>query len=109
MVQVSKKFKTAMAVVISAAAGLAAAQADAVSPVVTHSLDTTVAASLGEKFPETMRGGTWKVIYSSAEGPEGRALEVLTKRAGTYFLRCRSCCRLRRTAAMSSTRSATHS
>ena len=64
-----------------------AARADAVSPVVTHSLDTTVAASLGEKFPETMRGGTWKVIYSSAEGPEGRALEVLTKRAGTYFLR----------------------
>ena len=60
-----------------------AARADAVSPVVTHSLDTTVAASLGEKFPETMRGGTWKVIYSSAEGPEGRALEVLTKRAGT--------------------------
>ena len=64
-----------------------AARADAVSPVVTHSLDTTAAASVGEKFPETMRGGTWTVIYSSAEGPEGRALEVLTKRAGTYFLR----------------------
>ena len=63
------------------------AQADAVSPVATHSLDTTVVPSLGVKIPETMRGGTWKVIYSSAEGPEGRALEVLTKRAGTYFLR----------------------
>ena len=87
MVQISKKFKTAMAVVISAAAGLAAAQADAVSQTVTHSIDTTAAPSLGENFPETMRGGTWKVIYSSAEGPEGRALEVLTKRAGTYFLR----------------------
>ena len=67
MVQVSKKFKTAMAVVISAAAGLAAAQADAVSQTVTHSIDTTAAPSLGEKFPETMRGGTWKVIYSSAD------------------------------------------
>ena len=64
-----------------------AAKADAVSPVVTHSLDATVARSLGEKLPATMRGGTWKVVYSSAEGPEGRALEVLTKRAGTYFLR----------------------
>ena len=81
-------YMAAMFAAASAALTLAAAtQADAVSPVVTHSLDTTVAASLGEKFPETMRGGTWKVIYSSAEGPEGRALEVLTKRAGTYFLR----------------------
>lgn len=83
MAKVNKMFKTAMAVVVFATAGLAAAQADAVSQTVTHSLDTTVVPSLGEKFPKTMRGGTWKVIYSSAEGPEGRALEVLTKRAGS--------------------------
>ena len=39
------------------------------------------------KSVEQMRGGTWKVIYSSAEGPEGRALEVLTERFGSHFLR----------------------
>ena len=38
-------------------------------------------------FPKTMRGGTWKVVYSSAEGPEGRALEVLTERLGPLILR----------------------
>ena len=37
--------------------------------------------------PSEMRGGTWKVIYSSTEGPEGRALETLTERLGSYFLR----------------------
>ena len=37
--------------------------------------------------PSEMRGGTWKVVYSSAEGPQGRALEVLTERLGPYFLR----------------------
>lgn len=37
--------------------------------------------------PSEMRGGTWKVIYSSTEGPEGRALETLTERLGPYFLR----------------------
>ena len=37
--------------------------------------------------PSEMRGGTWKVVYSSAEGPEGRALETLTERIGPYFLR----------------------
>jgi len=83
---------TAVIVATSAALTLvagaeASAGADAVSTVVTHSLDTTVVPSLGGNIPEKMRGGTWKVIYSSAEGPEGRALEVLTKRAGTYFLR----------------------
>ena len=60
---------------------------DAVSPTVTYALDTTSVPTLGVPIPKEMRGGTWKVIYSSAEGPEGRALEVLTKRAGTYFLR----------------------
>ena len=34
-----------------------------------------------------MRGGTWKVVYSSAEGPEGKALEVLTERLGPTLLR----------------------
>lgn len=33
------------------------------------------------------RGGTWKVVYSSAEGPEGRALEILTERVGQHLLR----------------------
>ncbi len=37
--------------------------------------------------PSKMRGGTWKVVYSSAEGPQGRALETLTERLGPYFLR----------------------
>ena len=39
------------------------------------------------RIPAKMRGGTWKVVYSSAEGPEGRALEVLTERMGTHLLR----------------------
>lgn len=25
-------------------------------------------------------GGTWKIVFSSADGPQGRALEVLTER-----------------------------
>ena len=87
MKKINKMFKTTMALVISAATGLAAAQADAVSPTVTHALDTTVEPVFATKYPKEMRGGTWKVIYSSAEGPEGRALEVLTKRVGTHFLR----------------------
>ena len=37
--------------------------------------------------PSEMRGGTWKVVYSSAEGPQGRALEVLTERLGPHLLR----------------------
>ena len=37
--------------------------------------------------PSEMRGGTWKVVYSSAEGPHGRVLETLTQRFGPYFLR----------------------
>ncbi|MBQ9740121.1 MAG: hypothetical protein IJV91_04180, partial [Kiritimatiellae bacterium] len=37
--------------------------------------------------PSEMRGGTWKVVYSSAEGPHGRVLETLTQRLGPYFLR----------------------
>jgi hypothetical protein len=39
------------------------------------------------KVTANMRGGTWRVIYSSAEGPEKRALQVLTERLGAYFLR----------------------
>ena len=45
------------------------------------------AAVFEGRFPANMRGGTWKVVYSSAEGPEGRALEVLTERLGAYLLR----------------------
>ncbi len=33
------------------------------------------------------RGGKWKVVYSSAKGPEGHALEILTERIGLHFLR----------------------
>ena len=40
----------------------------------------------GKKASE-MRGGTWKVVYSSAEGPQGRALEVLTDSLGRVLLR----------------------
>ena len=34
-----------------------------------------------------MRGGTWKVVNSSAEGPHGRVLDTLTECLGPYFLR----------------------
>ena len=34
-----------------------------------------------------MRGGTWKVVYATSEGPEGKALEVLTERLGPTLLR----------------------
>ena len=34
-----------------------------------------------------MRGGTWKVVYSSMEGPEARALETLVRRLGPLILR----------------------
>ena len=40
----------------------------------------------GVKTSET-RGGTWKVVNSSAEGPHGRVLETLTECLGPYFLR----------------------
>ena len=39
------------------------------------------------KVSANMRGGTWKVVYSSAEGPQMRAIEVLTERIGSYVLR----------------------
>ena len=45
------------------------------------------AAVFEGKIPAEMRGGAWKVVYSSAEGPEGRALEVLTERIGMHLLR----------------------
>ena len=32
-------------------------------------------------------GGDWKVVYSSAEGPQGRALQTLTERIGSWILR----------------------
>ena len=87
MIKMDKFLRTAAAVAISAATSLVAAQADAVSPTVTHAIDTSSVPTLGVQIPKEMRGGTWKVIYSSAEGPELRALEVLTKGVGPYMLR----------------------
>ena len=49
--------------------------------------DNEAAAVFNGTLPKTMRGGTWKVVYSSDEGPEGRVLEVLTERLGPYVLR----------------------
>ena len=40
------------------------------------------ATSLAAEAPTP--GGTWKIVYSSAEGPQGRALEVLTERIGFH-------------------------
>lgn len=36
---------------------------------------------------DQMRGGTWKVVYSSLQGPEGRAFETLVRRLGPLILR----------------------
>ncbi len=40
-----------------------------------------------DPIPKKFLCGTWKVVYSSSEGPEGRALEELTKRVGAHMLR----------------------
>ena len=40
----------------------------------------------GEIAPAT-RSGAWKVVYSSAEGSQKRALEILTERIGAHLLR----------------------
>ena len=48
---------------------------------------TVQAAYDGVDRNKPERGGTWKVVYSSAEGPEGHALEVLTERVGQHLLR----------------------
>ena len=45
------------------------------------------ATALGAAAAPAVRGGNWKVVYSSAEGPEGRALEVLTERLTPHLLR----------------------
>lgn len=57
-----------------------------VSAMAESQTDEAAAVFDGIKASE-MRGGTWKVVYSSAEGPEGRALEVLTERLGPILLR----------------------
>lgn len=49
--------------------------------------DREAAVIFDGKKLEDMAGGTWKVVYSSAEGPEGRALETLTERIGFHILR----------------------
>ncbi|MBQ9431126.1 MAG: hypothetical protein IJU44_06195 [Kiritimatiellae bacterium] len=82
-----KKFFCIPALALFAVMVFAGVKADATSPAFNHAIDTTVEPVFGGPIPSAMRGGTWKVIYSSAEGPEGRALEVLTKRVGTYILR----------------------
>ena len=70
-----------MLIAVLAAACMACAASD-------DSAQVNEAAAVfdGVKASE-MRGGTWKVVYSSAEGPQGRALETLTERLGPYFLR----------------------
>ena len=45
------------------------------------------AAYDGVRNNKPERGGTWKIVYSSAEGPQGRALEILTERVGQHLLR----------------------
>lgn len=58
----------------------------AVSVAAESQTDEAAAVFDGVKTSQ-MRGGTWKVVYSSAEGPEGSALEVLTERLGPILLR----------------------
>ena len=77
--QVSKCIKLAFAAVAAAASVQAMAnESDQVNE---------AAVVFDGVKPSEMRGGTWKVVYSSAEGPQGRALETLTERLGPYFLR----------------------
>lgn len=75
LVQVVSACVCGVAVAISAVAEQAADE------------NNEAAAVFDGKKPSEMKGGTWKVVYSSAEGPEGRALEVLTERYGASFLR----------------------
>lgn len=72
---------------VPAASATSAASSSVVSPSVTYSIDMTRAPVFDGNIPRAMRGGTWKVIYSSTEGPEGRALETLTARVGAHVLR----------------------
>ena len=48
--------------------------------------DEAAAVFDGVKTSE-MRGGTWKVVYGSSEGLDGKVLEVLTERLGPILLR----------------------
>ena len=68
------------------AIGIAVAVSAIVMANETEQVNEAAAVFDGVK-PSEMRGGTWKVVYSSAEGPHGRVLETLTQRLGPYFLR----------------------
>jgi hypothetical protein len=46
-----------------------------------------IACSISPADEALTPGGTWKIVFSSAEGPQGRALEVLTERIGFHLLR----------------------
>ena len=76
----SKCIKTVMT------AGIAVAVSALVTADESDQVDEAAAVFDGVKVKE-MRGGTWKVSYSSAEGPHGRVLQTLTERLGPYFLR----------------------
>ena len=71
---------------ILAIAAMAAATCGGVFADNTEQVNEAIKVFDGEAAAN-MRGGTWKVVYSSAEGPEGRALQVLTERIGAYVLR----------------------
>ena len=45
------------------------------------------AAAFDREAYKRTAGGSWKVVYSSAEGPQGRALQTLTERIGPWILR----------------------
>ena len=79
-VKISKYIKLALATGGIAASVLPVAANEA------EQVNEAAAVFDGVKASE-MRGGTWKVVYSSAEGPHGRVLETLTQRLGPYFLR----------------------
>lgn len=74
-------FSMRKSLVIGLAVGLAALR-----PLLGGQVDEAVAVFSGSSSAP-MRGGAWKVVYASAEGPQGRALEVLTERIGPVLLR----------------------
>ena len=73
-------------ITLAAVAAVVATSCGIVSANETEQVNEAVKVFDG-KAAANMRGGTWKVVYSSAEGPEGRALQVLTERIGAYVLR----------------------
>jgi hypothetical protein len=74
-------------IVFAFAAAVAAFMPDVLLADMQNEQDNEALAVFNGTLPKDMRGGTWKVVYSSAVGPEGRALQVLTERLGPYMLR----------------------